>query len=129
MGKIKSHIQFCKHFYACLNPIPGFPTSYVMFLFVFSEFSKDQRRLFIVDISGIEDNHCLYFPFIMKKYMARLRAIQAKKSPCGAWLGFLIGQKRTSSCHVILKSCPTYFCHMSFMKMSISRLLKSIVSF
>jgi hypothetical protein len=62
------------------------------------------------------------------------RAIRAKKSPCEGWLLFLVGQKRSSSHLVILKSRPmsppAYFLHLSFMKMSISctYLLKSIVS-
>jgi hypothetical protein len=44
-----------------------------------------------------------------------------------------VGQKRSSSRHVILKSCPmsppVYFLHLSFIKMSISCtcLLKSII--
>jgi hypothetical protein len=62
------------------------------------------------------------------------RAIRAKKSPCEGSLRFLVGQKRSSSRLVILKSRPmsppAYFLHLSFMKMSISCtcLLKSIVS-
>ena len=62
------------------------------------------------------------------------RAIRAKNSPCEGWLLFLVGQKRSSSRLVILKSRPmsppTYILHLSFMKMSISCtcLLKSIVS-
>jgi hypothetical protein len=37
------------------------------------------------------------------------------KSPCDGWLRFLVGQKRSSSCHVILNSCPispVYFLHL-----------------
>ena len=51
---------------------------------------------------------------------------RAKKSPCEGLLRFLVGQKRSSSCLVILKSRPVS--PASFMKMSISCLLKSIVS-
>jgi hypothetical protein len=46
------------------------------------------------------------------------------------WLRFLVGQKRSSSSLVILKShpmLPAYFCHVPFMKMSTSCLLKSMV--
>ena len=62
------------------------------------------------------------------------RAIRAKNSPCEGWLLFLVGQKRSSSRLVILKSRPmsppTYILHLSFMKMPISCtcLLNSIVS-
>jgi hypothetical protein len=55
---------------------------------------------------------------------SRWRAIRAKKSPCEGWLRFLVGQKRSSSRLVSLKSRPmsppAYFLHLSFMKMSIS---------
>jgi len=37
---------------------------------------------------------------------SRWRAILAKKSPCEGWLRFLVGQKRSSSRLVILKSRP-----------------------
>ena len=61
------------------------------------------------------------------------REIWAKKSPCEGWLRFLVGQKQSSSRLVIFKSHPmlppTYFLHLSFMKMSIScTCLKSIIS-
>ena len=65
---------------------------------------------------------------------SRWRAIRVKKLPCEGWLRFLVGQKRSSSRLVILKSRPmsppAYFLHLSFIKMSISCtcLLKSIVS-
>ena len=63
---------------------------------------------------------------------SRWRAIRAKKSPCEGWLRFPVGQKRSSSRLVILKSRPmspsAYFLHLSFMKMLISCLLNSIVS-
>jgi hypothetical protein len=36
------------HFCACLKPGPGFPTSYVVVFFVFSEFSYDKRWLFVL---------------------------------------------------------------------------------
>jgi hypothetical protein len=49
-----------------------------------------------------------------------------KKSPCEGWLCFLVGQKRSSSRLVILKSRP--MSPALFMKMSMSCLLKSIVS-
>ena len=48
---------------------------------------------------------------------SHLRAIRAKKSPCGAWLHFLVGQKRSLTRLVILKSLPMspayfYQCHL-----------------
>ena len=50
----------------------------------------------------------------------------AKKSPCEGRLRFLVGQKRSSCYLVILKSRS--MSTASFMKMSISCLLKSIAS-
>jgi hypothetical protein len=47
---------------------------------------------------------------------SRWRVIQVKKSPCEGWLRFLVGQKRSSSHLVILKSRtmspPAYFLHL-----------------
>ena len=55
---------------------------------------------------------------------SRWRVIRAKMSPCEGWLCFVVGQKRSSSRLVILRSRPmsppAYFLHLSFMKMSIS---------
>ena len=63
------------------------------------------------------------FDEIFTNQGSRWRAIRAKKSPCEGWLRFIVGQKRSSSRLVILKSRPmsppTYFLHLSFMKMSI----------
>jgi len=36
------------HFCACSKPGHGFPASYVVVCFVFSEFSKDKRCLFVL---------------------------------------------------------------------------------
>jgi hypothetical protein len=51
---------------------------------------------------------------------SRWSAIRAKKSPCEGWLRFLVGQKRSSSRIVILKSRPmsppAYFLHLSFIE-------------
>ena len=58
------------------------------------------------------------------------RVIWAKKSPCEGWLYFLVNQKRSSICLLILNNrpmSPIYFCHLSCMKMLISCLLKSMV--
>ena len=55
---------------------------------------------------------------------------RAKKSHCECWLRFFVVQKRSLSCLVISNSHPmslTFFCHVSFMKMLISCLLKSSV--
>ena len=49
---------------------------------------------------------------------------------CEGWLRFLVGQKRSSNRLIILKShpmLPAHFCHVPFMKKSISCLLKSMV--
>jgi len=43
---------------------------------------------------------------VFKSQGSRWRAIWAKKSPCEGWLRFLVGQKRSSSRLVILKSRP-----------------------
>ena len=51
---------------------------------------------------------------LYKKIQSRWKAIREKKSPCEGRLSFLVGQKRSSSHLVILKSCPkspAYFYH------------------
>jgi hypothetical protein len=55
------------------------------------------------------DNRCPSVDFpsdYIPKQGSRWRAIRAKKSPCEGWLRFLVGQKRSSSRLVILKSRP-----------------------
>jgi hypothetical protein len=54
--------------------------------------------LFVIQYSCFVDYLYIYLQG------SRLRTIQAKKSPCGGWFGFLIRQRRSSSCLVILKS-------------------------
>ena len=65
--------------------------------------------------------HYLTWPFELddlnrKKTSWYCRAIRAKKSPCEGWLRFTVGQKRSSSRLVILKSRhPRIFsttCHL-----------------
>jgi hypothetical protein len=56
--------------------------------------------------------------------------LEGEELLCEGWLQFLVGQKRSSSSLVILKShpmLPAYFCRVPFMKMLTSCLLKSMI--
>ena len=59
---------------------------------------------------------------------SRWRAIRSKKSTCEGWLCFLVGQMRSSSRPGLCRVAARIFFHLSFMKMLISCLLKSIIS-
>jgi len=90
--------------------------------------------VYFLSLVGLWQNHMIYLPLtglmscyttpftkrVVNKYRSqgsRWRAIQVKKSPCEGWLCFLVGQKRSSSRLVILKSRPmspaSYFLHLS----------------
>ena len=79
---------------------------YTCDMFVLSTSINDS--LFVIQCSCFVDYLYIYLQD------SRLRTIQAKKSPCGGWFGFLIRQRRSSSCLVILKSRLHIFtmCHL-----------------
>ena len=68
------------------------------------------------------------FGFMERSSQVRCyREIQVKKSRCKGWFRSLVDPKWSSSHLVILISLLLYICHVSFQKMLISCLLKSIV--
>jgi hypothetical protein len=86
---------------------------------------RDRRTLVYHNTSCLKDGRIKTNAKTRADVRGRFRRLfQAKKSHCEGRLRFFVGQKRSSSRHL----SPTYFLHVSVMKMLISSLFKSTVS-
>jgi hypothetical protein len=72
-----SMVRFEKYAYfrVCTKPGSGFPTSYVVVFFLFSEFRWEVIVRFVDDICGIVDHHFFNLLFIMTQYVYVLKML------------------------------------------------------